>query len=133
MTDAGSGLMASVKRLLSTLVSIVSTRLELLANELQEERLRLTQMLIFALFALFFFGVGILLLTVFIVALFWDDHRLAVTGGLTVVFFASGLLMVLLLRNKVKKKSRLFSASLAELARDREHLGAGQEGTANHE
>lgn len=125
--------MASVKRLLSTLVSIVSTRLELLANELQEERLRLTQMLIFALFALFFFCLGILLLTVFIVVLFWDDHRLAVTGALTVAFFASGLLMVLLLRSKAKKKSRLFSASFAELARDREQLGAGQDGTANHE
>lgn len=127
MPDAGSGLIASVKRLLSTLISIASTRLELLANELQEERLRFTQMLIFALFALFFFGLGILLLTVFIVVLFWDDHRLAVTGVLTVVFFASGLLMVLLLRSKAKKKSRLFSASLAELARDREHLGVSQD------
>lgn len=127
MPDADSGLMASVKRLLSTLASIVSTRLELLANELQEERLRLTQMLIFALLALFFFGLGILLLTVFIVVLFWDDHRMAVTGALTVVFFASGLLMVVLLRSKAQKKSRLFSASLAELARDREHLGASQQ------
>lgn len=133
MQDAGTGLMASIKRLLSTLVSIASTRLELLANELQEERLRLTQMLLFAFFALFCFGLGILLLTVFIVVLFWDDHRLAVTGGLSAVFFALGLLMVLLLRNKARAKSRLFSASLGELARDREHLGASQERTANHE
>lgn len=133
MPEASFGLMVSVKRLLSTLVSIVSTRLELLANELQEERLRLTQMLLFALFALFCFGLGILLLTVFIVVLFWDDHRLAVTGALTVVFFALGLLMVMLLRGKARGKSRLFSASLAELSRDREHLGASQERTANHE
>ncbi|MBI5627261.1 MAG: phage holin family protein [Nitrosomonadales bacterium] len=133
MPDTGSGLMASVRRLLSTLVSIASTRLELLANELQEERLRLTQMLLFGLFALFCFGLGILLLTVFIVVLFWDDHRLAVVGALTVVFFALGLLMVLLLRNKAKAKSRLFSASLAELDKDREHLGASQDRTASHE
>ncbi len=125
--------MASVKRLLSTLVSIASTRLELLANELQEERLRLTQMLLFALFALFCFGLGILLLTVFIVVLFWDDHRLAVVGALTVVFFALGLLMVLLLRSKTKAKSRLFSASLAELARDKGHLEVSRDKTANRE
>ena len=45
MPEASWGLMESVKRLLSTLASIASTRLELLANELEEERLRLTQML----------------------------------------------------------------------------------------
>lgn len=115
--------MGSVKRLLSTLTSIVTTRLELLANELQEERLRLTQMLVYALIALFSFGMGVLLLTVFIVVLFWDDHRLAVLGGLAALFFASGTLMALLLRSKAQAKSRLFSASLAELAKDREHLG----------
>lgn len=125
--------MASVKRLLSTLTSIVSTRLELLANELHEERLRLTQMLLFALFALFCFGLGILLLTVFIVVLFWDDHRLVVTGALSAVFFALGLSMVLLLRRRAQAKPRLFSASLAELARDRAQLDTSQERTSNHE
>lgn len=119
--------MGSVKRLTSTLTSIVSTRLELLANELQEERLRLTQMLLFALFALFCFGIGILLLTVFIVVLFWDDGRLAVLGGLCILFFVLGTLMAMLLRNKAQSKSRLFSASLAELARDREHLGVSHD------
>jgi len=119
--------MASARQLLSTLLSIASTRLELLANELQEERLRLTQMLLFALFALFCFGLGILLLTVFIVVLFWDDHRLAVTGILSAVFFALGLVMTALLYGKVQSRSKLFSASLAELSRDREHLEAGRE------
>jgi len=129
MPEANSGLMASVKRLLSTLVSIASTRLELLANELQEERLRLMQMLFFALFALFCFGLGILLLTVFIVVLFWDDHRLAVTGTLSVFFFALGLLVVMLLRSRAQARSRLFSVSLAELAKDREHLSASHGGS----
>jgi uncharacterized membrane protein YqjE len=127
MRESSSGLMGSVKQLLTTLTSIASTRLELLANELQEERLHLTQMLFFALFALFNFCMGILLLTVFVVVLFWDDHRLAVVGGLAVLFFALGTLMALLLRSKTKTKSRLFSASLAELLKDREHLGVTHE------
>lgn len=127
MVEANPGLMGSVKRLLSTLTSIASTRLELLANELQEERLHITQMLLFALFALFFLGTGILLLAVFIVVLFWDDHRLAVLGVLSILFFAAGTLMAVLLRNKAQTKSRLFSASLAELASDREHLRVGHD------
>ncbi|MHB0926925.1 MAG: phage holin family protein [Gallionellaceae bacterium] len=127
MAEAGVGLMGSIKQLLSTVTSIVSTRLELLANELQEERLRITQMLLFALFALFCFGVGILLLTAFIVVLFWDDHRLAALGTLSAIFLALGALMTLLLRSKAQAKSRLFSASLAELAEDRKQLSAGDE------
>ena len=132
MPEVGAGLMGSVKRLAATLTSIVSTRLELLANELQEERLRLTQMLLFALFALFCFGMALLLFTVFIVVLFWDDHRLAVLGALSLVFFVSGSLAAVLLRGKAQEKSRLFSASLAELEKDREKLGAGRE-RAGHE
>ena len=132
MAEAGSGLLGSVKRLAATLASIVSTRLELLANELQEERLRLTQMFLFALFALFCFGMGVLLFTAFIVVLFWDEHRLVALGALSGVFFASGLWAALLLRGKAQEKSRLFSASLAELARDREQLGVRHEG-AGHE
>lgn len=119
--------MGSIKRSLSTLISIASTRLELLANELQEERLHLTQMLLFALFALFCFGTGILLLTVFIVVLFWDDHRLAALGVLSALFFALGLLTAVLLRSKAQAKSRLFSASLAELSKDKEQLEASHD------
>lgn len=127
MPEASPGLMGSVKRLLSTLTSIVSTRLELLANELQEERLRLTQMLLFASAALFCFGMGILLLTMFVVVLFWDDHRLAALGVLSALFFSLGTLMAMLLRSKAQAKSRLFSASLAELAKDHERLENGHE------
>jgi uncharacterized membrane protein YqjE len=122
MPETSSGLMGSVKRLASTLTFIVSTRLELLANELQEERLRLTQMLLFYLSALFCFGMGVLLLTAFILVQFWDDYRLAVLGGLCILFFALGTLMAMLFRNKAQSKSKLFSVSLAELAKDREQL-----------
>ena len=122
MAEASSSLMESIKRLLSTLTSIVSTRLELLANELQEERLHLTQMLVFALLTLLCFGIGVLLLAAFIVVLFWDEHRLAVLGMLSIIFFALSMLTAMLLRSKMEAKSKLFSVSLAELAKDREQL-----------
>lgn len=127
MQEAGSGLLGSARRLLHTVTSIVATRLELLANELQEERLRLSQMLFLALAAAFCFGMGVLLLTLFIVVLFWDSHRLAVLGGLATLFLASGSLLWLLLRSKAQAKSTLFSTSLGELAKDRAHLEADHE------
>jgi len=127
MQDAGTGLMGSLKRLLATLASIASTRLELLANELQEERLRLIQMFFFALLAVFCFCMGLLLLSLFVVVLFWDDHRLAVLGSLAALYLGSGFWAGLLFRGKIQEKSKLFSASLAELAKDKQQLGARHE------
>ncbi|MDH4283751.1 MAG: phage holin family protein [Gallionellaceae bacterium] len=119
--------MTSAKRLLSTLISIISTRLELLANELQEERLRLMRMLFLGLFAFFSFVMAILLFTAFIVVLFWEDHRLTALSVLCALFLAAGMLATALLHSKANGKSRPFSASLAELARDRQQLEAGRE------
>jgi uncharacterized membrane protein YqjE len=126
MAGQGAGLLDSIKRLASTLIAVISTRLELLANELQEERLHLTQMFFLSLIALFCFGMALLLLTIFITVLFWDDHRIAVLGGLCALFSVSGILIALLLRSKAQSRPRLFSASLAELAKDREQLEPGE-------
>ncbi|MGA8864026.1 MAG: phage holin family protein [Gallionella sp.] len=126
MVGQSAGLLESLKRLVSTLASIVSTRLELLAIELQEERLHLTQMYFLSLSALFCFGMGVMLLTVFVAVFFWDDHRLAVLGGLCILFFVLGVLLTLFLRNKAHNRPKLFSASLAELAKDREQLEPGE-------
>ncbi len=116
-------MLGSIKRLLSTLTSVASTRLELLANELYEERLHVEQMLLHFFSALFFFGMTIMLLTVFVVVLFWDTHRLAVLAGLSTLFFVLGLIVVNRLQKIARTKSKLFSVSLTELARDREQLG----------
>ena len=121
--------MVSIKRLLSTLVSIAATRLELLANELHEERLHLEQMLLYFLSALFCIGMSIMLLTVFIVVWFWEDNRLAVLGGSAVIFLTLGGMLTARLRRMARIKSRLFSVSLAELDSDKAHLDGGN-GTA---
>lgn len=120
-----TGLMVSIRRLLSTLIAIAATRLELLANELYEERLHLEQMLLYFFSALFCIGMTIMLLTVFVVVLFWEDHRLAVLGGAAVGFLMLGVMLVSKLRMLARLKSRLFSVSLTELARDKDHLGGG--------
>jgi uncharacterized membrane protein YqjE len=120
-----AGLLGSIKRLLSTLTSVASTRLELLANELYEERLHLEQMLLYFVSALFCFGMTIMLLTVFIVVLYWDDHRLLLLGGLSTVFLVAGLMLAMRLQKIMQNKSKLFSVTLAELAKDKDLLGDG--------
>ncbi|OGS97557.1 MAG: hypothetical protein A3K04_08935 [Gallionellales bacterium RBG_16_56_9] len=117
-----TGLMESLKRMAGTLLAIVQTRLELLSNEVEEERLHIGQMFLYGGIALLFFGLAIVLLTVFILVLFWDSQRLLVLGVLAVLFLAAGLLACNVLRRVARKRSKLFSASLAELADDRDWL-----------
>ena len=117
-----TGLMESLKRLTGTLLAIFQTRLELLSNEMEEERLRILQMLLYGSVALLFFGLTIMLLTVFLVVLFWESYRLLVLGGLTALFFVAGLLVWNALRRVAREKSKLFSSSLAALADDRDRL-----------
>lgn len=114
--------MASLKRLAGTMLAILQTRLELLSNEMEEERLRIEQMLLFGSIALFFFGLAIMILTVLVVVLFWDSHRMLVLGSFAALFFVAGLLALNALRRVAREKCKLFSVSLDELANDRERL-----------
>lgn len=117
-----TGLMESLKRMAGTLLVIFQTRLALLSNEMEEERLHVGQMLLYGSVALLFFGLSIILLTVFILMLFWDSQRLLVLGGFTALYFVAGLLAWNALRRMARERSKLFSTSLAELADDRDWL-----------
>ncbi len=117
-----SGLRSSIKRAVCTLTQLVSTRLALLANELYEERLHWEQMLLYFFAALFFLGMAIVLLTVFIVVLFWETHRLAALAVLMGLFSIAGMLLVYRLQHLTQMKSKLFSVSLAEFEKDRNEL-----------
>lgn len=105
-----------------TLLDIFQTRLELLAGEVEEERLNIRQMLLFGSIALFFFGLAILLLTIFVVVLLWDSCRLSALAGFIVIYSVAGFLSWNALRRIAGEKSELFSASLAALADDRDLL-----------
>ena len=114
--------MASLKRLTGTLLIILQTRLELLSSEMEEERVRIEQILLYGSIVLFFTGLAIMLLTAFFVVLLWDEHRLLVLGGFSASFFLVALLALAGLRRVARGKCKLFSVSLAELVSDRDSL-----------
>ncbi len=122
-TASGStGLYESLKTLAATLAAIALTRLDLLSNDLEEERERLVSLLAVMLVGLFCLGVGVLLLAMLVVVAFWDGHRLLVLAGLTTLFLAGGAAAWGVALHKIHTKPRLFAASLAELAKDRRQL-----------
>ena len=117
------GLFESLKTLAASLVGIVHTRLELLSTDIAEEREHLISLVLLLLVTLFCLGVGVLLLALLVVVAFWESHRLLALASLTGVFLATGAGLAWLIVHKSRTRPRLFAASLAELARDRQQLG----------
>lgn len=116
------GLFGSVKKLVATLVDVAQTRLQLLGNEIHEERVRIQQLWLLAILGVFFFALGVLLATLFVILLFWDSNRLLVMGGFAGLYLVIGIGFAAVVRNRAARGSRLFEASLGELKKDRARL-----------
>jgi uncharacterized membrane protein YqjE len=117
-----ANLLASLKRMVGTLVAMAETRLELLVVEFEEERARVGVLLLYAALAMLFLAMGIILITFLIIVLCWDSYRIQSVGGLAAFFLVGGFVLWRIMRAKAREKPRLFAASLAELHRDREQL-----------
>ena len=121
------GLLGSVKNLAATLLAMGQTRLELLSNDLEEERAWLTTMLVWTLIALFSATLAVILATLLIVVVFWDSYRLLALSIMMSIFVLGAVFAWRVVCNMSKSKPRIFSASLAELSKDREQLTAPHE------
>lgn len=120
-----SGLFESLKGMAARGVSLVQTRLELFAVELAEEKEHLLALLIACQMALFFVGISIVFLALFLLIAFWDSHRLLVAGLFLGFFLLASVSSVSFVKHLLQRKSRLFSASLAELSKDLNELERG--------
>lgn len=120
------GLLGSARAALAGLVEIGHTRLQLAATELEEERLRVAQLLLYACAALFFLGLGLVLAALLVVLVFWEGNRLLVLGLETAVFLGLGVGLSLAWRHKAQSKPRLLATTLAELQRDGAALQPGR-------
>ena len=116
------GLVDSIKNLAGTLLAMGQTRLELLSNDLEEERAWLTSMLIWTLVAFFSAALAVVLGTLLIVVVFWDTNRLLAISILIGIFILAAIFAWRVVCDMSHRKPRLFSASIAELAKDRDQL-----------
>ena len=122
MSASEEGLLASLRGGVATLLETLQVRLELLATELEEEKLRLLRLLGFGAAAFVLLAAGLLCLAFFLVILLWDEHRLLVLGLVALAFLGAGAIAAAIAWRALRGPSRLFAASVAELAQDREAL-----------
>jgi uncharacterized membrane protein YqjE len=118
------GLFRSLGNLVATLVGVAHTRLELLSTELQREMHRVAEILVWTLVALLCAGIGLFLLALAIIVIFWDTHRVLAAVLVTGAFFGFAAIAGFVLRAKLRAKPRLIDATLTELAKDRDSLAA---------
>ncbi len=117
------GLFAALKGVAATLLAGGKTRLELLANEIEEEKLRAVHLVLVAQGMVFCFGVGTLLAVALLTALFWDN-KLIVLGLSAGFFLVLGAIFYVLFKRATHRPGRVFAASIAELQEDLRQLKA---------
>jgi uncharacterized membrane protein YqjE len=113
-----SGMMDSIRSFLASWVAVIKTRVEIISVEIEEQREWMEQLLLLAVGAAFCLSMGMILLTLLIVVLFWENHPLVVLGGFTILYLGGGIVLWLTLREKIRSKPRIFSATSSELGKD---------------
>jgi uncharacterized membrane protein YqjE len=113
------GLAASLRSLFGNGLALLQTRLELLSVEAQEEKVRLLSLLGYGAAAFVLLSFGLMFLAVLVTVLLWDSHRLLALGAFTAIFLTGGFIALAAALQLARMPSKLFTASIAELAQDR--------------
>jgi uncharacterized membrane protein YqjE len=115
-------LLSSLKNIVATSASIAQTRLELLSVDVQIARSKFISLMVMMVCALFFLFFGLVMLSLLIVIYSWETNRMLALGLLTVGFIGIGLILAFLTMRSLQTMPKLFEASIAEFAKDREEL-----------
>ena len=117
-----SGLLRSARSLLEGLLALARTRLELFGTELQEQLTRLFFTLIGAMIVLALAALGAGFLGLALLIALSEEYRALAAVTMGIAFLGLAFAAAWSLRRLTFEKPPAFSASLAELQRDREAL-----------
>lgn len=109
-------------------IRLAQNRLQILATEIAEEKVRLTLTAITGVAGLFFLGLAVVLGTLLLVVMFWDSHRIALLSILSGVFFLLGAVLLMLTVKSVSGKAPPFKVTLDELKKDEDVWRADKNG-----
>jgi uncharacterized membrane protein YqjE len=115
-------MLGPARELARTLLSFAETRTRLAATELEEQSIRLVEILLWLAGALFFLGLTLLFVAIVVVLHFWDSNRLLAATLVAALFAAGGIGAGLVMRVRMRARPKFLAATLAELQRDRERI-----------
>ncbi|WP_038830189.1 phage holin family protein [Pseudomonas aeruginosa] len=112
----------SLRRFGAAFLGLLHGHVELFGIELQEQKANTLRLLLFAGLALVFALLLLVGLSVLVLIVFWDTNRLAAALGLCLFYVIGSLFCGWRLYQSINDESSPFSATLEELANDRERL-----------
>ena len=115
-------LIPSLRTFVSTAATLLHTRLALAGIELEEELQRLLSVAVLGVVALVFVFLGLIVGTFTIVAAVPPEYRVGTMLGLTVLYLVIAIVALVRVRGIFANRPALFSATLAELEKDKETL-----------
>jgi len=118
-TPASPGFLDSLAHLGDNLLGTLQERLELVSIELQEEKYRLVQLIIWISATVFAAGMTLTFITLTVVYLFWDTARLAVLGGFAGLYGLALVFVVIALRRVFTHQPKPFAATIDSITEDR--------------
>ena len=123
MTSPGGreGLFAALRNIAITLLAMGQTRLELLGNEIEIQKVNAVRMLLLAQAMVFCAALGIVLSVALVALLIWEQ-RLVVVAVSAGVFLAAAAWCYRALVRILNTQESAFSATLAELREDMRRL-----------
>lgn len=122
--EHAGGIFASLKRVCRNFGRLLRARLELIAIELQEERVRLMELFALAGVAVVLGFMAIILLTAVIIFLFPDRFRIYVVAVLGILCVLGAWRAAVAMRNRLKTIP--FDQTISEFKRDFAALGDGE-------
>jgi|SRR5690554_510 len=125
MSQTG-GLFSSVSTLLASVLGIAQTRLALLANEVEEQKIHLLSVFFCGVLLLFFFVMGLILSTLFIIGYFWQAYGLLILAMVAAGYLGIALVFAIVVTVQIRNRPKAFAISLAELSKDRTALESAQ-------
>ncbi len=114
------GIASLVGKLVRTGIGAVQNRFELLALEWEEERARLTELLVWAAGLVFMAVMAAILLTLTVILLFPEDRRVYVAAGFAVIYALGAFFAWRGLQKLVRREP--FAETIEQANRDKEWL-----------
>lgn len=118
---ASGGLLGSLKGLLDAVLETVQNRVELFGVELKEQQCRLIETIVLAAVVVALGVVTVILLTLSIIVLLWEEARLSALIVLGFLYLLATFIAYRRLDAKLKNQT-VFSDTLNEIKKDRECL-----------
>lgn len=112
--------MAALKRVVSSLLGMGQTRLELAGVELAQARQSAVRTVLWSLLSALALAFASLFLCVLVIALCWESYRLTAIAGSAAFYVVLGVYFYMKLKDTLATQPPLFEATLAELGRDRQ-------------